>query len=182
MARDLLQTVAYLRSGTLTPHADTQREGWLSGSFSSVIQYQALREDPGGVDALVVVGGISDALVGVQALYSEQLEIPPKYETAIAALGRADRYPEVYLGYSPAFEAEHMPPTFVVHTTADEVIPPNQAVRFAEALDSAGVTHELFLYEDTTHYLDQVNVTPDTAELYRRLTAFLDTYVRQAGP
>jgi len=181
MARDLLQTVGYLRCGMLTPHADTRREGWLSGSFSSIILYQALREEPGGVDALVVVGGISDALVGVQSLYDQELEIPPQYATAIAALGRADRYPEVYLGYSPAFQAEHMPPTLVVHTTADEVIPPNQAVRFAEALDAAGVTHELFLYEDTTHYLDQVNVTADTAELYRRLTTFLHTYVTQAG-
>jgi hypothetical protein len=181
MARDFLQTVAYVRSGQLTPHADPEREGWLSGSFSSVILYQALREEPGGVDALVVVGGISDALLGVQALYDEELEIPEKYATAIAALGRADRYPEVYLGYSPAFHAAHLPPTFVVHTTADEVIPPNQAQRFADALAAAGVVHELFLYEDTTHYLDQVNVTPDTAELYRRLTAFLDAHVRQAA-
>ena len=178
---DLLKAVAYLRDGQLTAHADTEREGWLSGSFSSIILYRALREEPGGVDALVIVGGISDALLGVQALYDQDLEIPPKYATAIAALGRPDRYPEIYLGYSPAFHAAHMPPTFVVHTTSDEVIPYNQAQRFADALTDEGVTHELFLYEDTTHYLDQVNVTPDTAELYRRLTAFLDKYVRQAS-
>lgn len=181
LGRDLLNAVAYLRDGQLTAHADTEREGWLSGSFSSIILYQALREEPGGVDALVIVGGISDALLGVQALYDQDLEIPAKYATAIAALGRPDRYPEIYLGYSPAFHAAHMPPIFVVHTTSDEVIPYNQAQRFADVLAAEGVTHELFLYEDTTHYLDQVNVTPDTAELYRRLTAFLDKYVRQAG-
>lgn len=181
MGRDLLQAVAYLRGGQLTAHADTEREGWLSGSFGSIILYQALREEPGGVDALVIVGGISDGFLGVQSLYDEALEIPPKYATAIAALGRPDRYPEIYLGYSPAFHAAHMPPTFVVHTTADEVIPPNQAERFAAALAAAGVEHELFLYKDTTHYLDQVNITPDTAELYRRLNVFLDRYVRQAG-
>jgi acetyl esterase/lipase len=173
--------VAYLRNGYLTPNADTEREGWLSGSFSSVILYQALLEEPGAVDALIVVGGISDALLGVQALYGEELAIPDKYANAIASLGRPDRYPEVYLGYSPAFQAEHLPPTFVVHTTADEVIPPNQAERFAEVLAQAGTVHELYLYEDTTHYLDQVNVTPDTAELYRRLTAFLYTHVTGPG-
>ena len=181
MGRDLLKAVAYLRRGQLTAHADTEREGWLSGSFSSIILYQALREEPGGVDALVVVGGISDGFLGVQSLYDEALEIPPKYATFVAALGRPDRYPEIYLGYSPAFHAAHMPPTFVVHTTTDEVIPSNQAQRLADALAAAGVEHELFLYEDTTHYLDQVNITPDTAELYRRLTAFLDRHVRQAG-
>ena len=180
MARDLLKAIAYLRSGQLTAHADTEREGWLSGSFSSLILYQALREEPGGVDALIIVGGISDGFLAVQALYDEAVEVPPRYATAIAALGRPDRYPEIYLRYSPAFHAKHMPPTFVVHTTADEVIPPNQAVRFAHALAAAGVTHELFLYRDTTHYLDQVNITPDTAELYRRLVAFLDKYMRKA--
>jgi len=181
MGRDLLKAVAYLRQGQLTAHADTEREGWLAGSFSSLILYRALREEPGGVDALIIVGGISDGFLGVQALYDEAVEIPPRYATAIAALGRPDRYPEIYLGYSPAFQAAHLPPTFVVHTTADEVIPPNQAVRFADALAAAGVTHELFLYRDTTHYLDQVNITPDTAELYHRLVAFLDEYVRRAS-
>lgn len=178
MARDHLKAVGHLRAGQLTDRADMARQGWLSGSFSSVILYRVLREAPGNVDALIVVGGVSDALLGVQALYSQDLAIPERYTTAIAALGRPDRYPDVYLGYSPAFFADHLPPTLVVHTTADEVIPPNQAERLAEALDDAGVPYELFLYEDTTHYLDQVNVTPDTAELYRRLTLFLDTYVR----
>ena len=70
----------------------------------------------------------------------------------------------------------------MVHTTGDEVVPYNQSLRLADALDAAGVTHELFLYQDTTHYLDPAHVTPDTAELYRRLTAFLDRYVRQGAP
>ncbi|HUW10006.1 MAG TPA: carboxypeptidase regulatory-like domain-containing protein [Anaerolineae bacterium] len=181
MARDLLKAIGYLRNGQLTAHADIEREGWLSGSFSSIILYQALRENPGGVDALVIVGGISDGLLGVQSLYDEDLQIPENYATAIAALGRPDRYPEVYLGYSPAYHADHLPPVLVVHTTGDEVIPYSQAERFAEVLEAAGVTHELFLYGDTTHYLDQVNITPDTAELYRRLTAFLNAQVRQSG-
>jgi hypothetical protein len=179
MARDLIKAVGYLRGEELTEHADTTREGWLAGSFSSLILYQALRDEPGGVDALVLVGAISDGFLFVQELYDESLEIPERYATYIQSLGRPDRYPLIYLGYSPAFHAAHMPPTFVVHTTADEVVPYYQSVRLASALDEAGVIHELFLYQDTTHYLDQVNVTPDTAELYRRLASFLDRYVRQ---
>ena len=53
--------------------------------------------------------------------------------------------------------------------------------QFDDNLTAAGTTHELFIYEDTSHYLDQINITPDTAELYRRLAIFLDTYVRQGG-
>jgi dipeptidyl aminopeptidase/acylaminoacyl peptidase len=182
MGRDLLKAVAYLRAGQLADDADTDREGWLGGSFSSLILYQALLEQPGGVDALVVVGGISDGFLFVQSLYDVELEIPPKYAAFVASLGRPDRVPEYYLGYSPALHAAQLPPTFVVHTYTDEVIPYNQSLRLDKALTAAGVTHELFLYEDTTHYLDQVNVTPDTAELYRRLAAFLDRYVRQSTP
>jgi dienelactone hydrolase len=182
MGHDLLKAVAYLRDGQLTDHADTEREGWLSGSFSSLVLYQALREEPGGVDAFIVVGGISDGFTFAQALYDQASEIPPRYATFVQSLGRPDRYPQVYLGCSPSFHAAQLPPTMIVHTTADEVIPYNQSLRLDEALAAAGVAHELFLYEDTTHYLDQVNVTPDTAELYRRLAAFLDRYVRRGGP
>jgi dipeptidyl aminopeptidase/acylaminoacyl peptidase len=178
MARDLVQAVAYLRDGQLSAYADPDRQGWLGGSFSSLILYRALWEESEDVDALVWVGGICDGFLWVQALYDVGLEIPDLYANYVASLGRPDRTPEIYMGYSPAFHAVQMPPALVVHTTADEVVPYNQSVRFAEALDAANVPHELFLYEDTTHYLDQVNVTPETAELYSRLAAFLDRYVR----
>jgi hypothetical protein len=178
MARDLIAAVAYLRDGQLSEHADLERQGWLGGSFSSLILYRALWEEPKEVDALVWVGGISDAFLWVQALYDVDLAIPDRYANYVASLGRPDRYPEIYAGYSAALHAARMPPVLIVHTTADEVIPYNQSIRFAETLEAAGVPHELFLYEDTTHYLDQVNITPETAELYSRLAAFLNRYVR----
>ena len=181
MGRDLIKAVAYLRQGQLTDRADVEREGWLAGSFSSLILYRALLEDPGGVDALVLVGAISDGFLGVQSLYDVELEIPPRYADAVAALGRPDRYPEFYIGYSPAYHASELPPALVVHTYTDEVVPYNQSLRLAGALEAAGVPYDLYLYEDTTHYLDQVNMTPDTAELYRRLAVFLDRYVRRGG-
>ena len=178
MGRDMLKAVAYLCDGQLTM-ADTERQGWLGGSYSGLILFQALREAPSYADALVLVGSISDGFLWVQALYDESLEIPYWHEAAVAALGRPDRVPEFYLQHSPAFHAEHLPPTLVIHTTADEVVPYNQSLRLDEALTAAGATHELFIYEDTSHYLDQINITPNTAEVYRRLTVHLDTYVRQ---
>jgi len=182
MGRDMLKAIAYLRDGQLTDHADAERQGWVGGSYSGLILYRALVEDPEGAETLILVGSISDAFLWVQALYDEELEIPDWHAAAAASLGRPDRIPEFYLGFSPALLAAHLPPCLVVHTTADEVIPYNQSLRLDEALTAAGVTHELFLYEDTSHYLDLVNITADTAELYRRLTVFLDRYVRQGVP
>lgn len=178
MARDVLKIVSYLERGALTPHADIERQGWLAGSFGSLIFYQVLLHEQPGIDALMLVGGISDAFLGVHALYETDLYIPPEYRAAIAALEPPNRYPDFYRDHSLVFDAERLPPTMVIHTKGDEVIPYNQSLRLAEALDEAGVTHDLFLYEDTTHYLDQVNITPDTAELYWRLNAFLDRHVR----
>jgi hypothetical protein len=178
MGRDMLKSVAYLCDGQLT-QADTERQGWLGGSYSGLILYQAFWEDPSLADAMVLVGNISDGFLWVQVLYDESLEIPDWHVAAVAALGRPDRVPEFYLQHSPAFFAGHLPPALVIHTTADEVVPYNQSLRLDEALTAAGATHELFIYEDTSHYLDQVNITPDTAEVYRRLTVFIDTYVRQ---
>ncbi|MBN1582655.1 MAG: prolyl oligopeptidase family serine peptidase, partial [Anaerolineae bacterium] len=171
--------VAYLHDGQLTDRADVEREGWLSGSFSSLILYWAMQEGAGDVDAFIIVGGISDGFLGVQSLYEDEPQLPERYLDAIAALGRADRIPDFYLGHSLAFFPAQLPPTLIVHTKQDEVIPYNQSLRLAEAMAAAGMTYELFIYEDTTHYLDQINITPDTAELYRRLIAFLGQYVRQ---
>jgi dipeptidyl aminopeptidase/acylaminoacyl peptidase len=95
----------------------------------------------------------------------------------VAALGRPDRDPAFFYGFSPVFYADRLPPTFVIHTTNDEVIPYNQAEALAAALDAAGVPHELLLYEDTTHYLDAYSPTPATRRVYERVLA----YVRQVS-
>jgi acetyl esterase/lipase len=178
MARDVLTIVGHLDQGALTPHADMERQGWLAGSFGSLIFYQVLLYEQPGIDAVALVGAISDAFLGVQALYETELYIPIEYRAAIAALEPPHRHPDFYRSHSLIFDAGRLPPTIVIHTKGDEVIPYQQSLRLADALEEAGVAHELFLYEDTTHYLDQVNVTPDTAELYWRLNAFFDRHVR----
>jgi dipeptidyl aminopeptidase/acylaminoacyl peptidase len=130
------------------------------------------------IDALIWVGSISDAFLMVQSLYDVDLAIPARYQDALAAMGRPDRDPAFFLGLSPAYQAQHMPPCLIAHTYADEVVPYSQSQRFAQALQDAGVEHELYLYQDTSHYLDQVDITPETAELYRRMAAFLARHLR----
>jgi hypothetical protein len=184
IARDFVQAIAYLRDGQLAERIDHERTAWLGGSFGSLVLYRTMWEEYAqegqvDVDAMVWVGGISDAFLGVQSLYDVDLAIPARFQDAIASLGRPDRDPAFFLGFSPSYNADQMPPTLIAHTLGDEVIPYNQSVRFSEALDDAGIEHELYLYQDTTHYLDQVNITPETAELYRRLATFLDRHLRQ---
>lgn len=171
-AEDAHTAVTLLTSGRLTPAADPRRVAWLVGSFSTLFLYLVLPDHP-EVRAVITVGGISDAFLGVEALYEESLEIPERFRLAVASLGRPDHDPAFFMQYSPAFFAAHMPPTLVVHTPVDRVIPYNQSVRFAQALADAGIPHELILYQDTTHYLNTVNPSPEGIAVFWRMMEFL---------
>ena len=153
----------------------------MSGSFGSLILFKALADLPAPPTAIVDVGGISDAFLGIQALYDADLAIPPPYDSAVAALGRPDRDPAFFYGFSPVFSADKLPPIFVIHTTNDEVIPSNQAEALDRALTAAGVPHELLLYEDTTHYLDAYHPTPGTHLVYERVLQYV-AGAAQAAP
>jgi acetyl esterase/lipase len=172
-ADDVRAAITLLLEGRLTPAADPKRMAWLAGSFSTLFMYLVLPDYP-EVKAIITVGGISDAFLGVQALYYESLEIPERFQFAVASLGRPDRDPAFLMQYSPAFFARHMPPTLVVHTPADRVIPSSQSVRFAQALADAGIPHELILYQDTTHYLNTINPSPEGVAVFWRMVEFLN--------
>ena len=175
--RDLRAAFRLWQEGSLTPLADRERWVMMSGSFGSLVVFRALRDLP-PVPAIVNVGGVSDAFLAVNSLYSEDLEIPPPYDMAIAALGRPDQDPAFFFAYSPVFFAERLPATLIVHTYADEVIPYSQATALGAAMTGAGVQHDLFLYEDTTHYLDAYHPTPATHLVYERILAFAKEHTR----
>ncbi len=177
-ARNYRAALQLWQQGQLAPLGQPgDRWAAMSGSFSSLIMFKALQDLPSMPPAIVAVGGVSDAFLGIQALYDADLAIPAPYDSAVAALGRPDRDPAYFYGFSPVFNAGRLPPTFVIHTTNDEVIPFNQAEALAAALAAAGVPHDLLLYEDTTHYLDAYNPTPATHRVYERVLA----YVRSLG-
>ena len=173
-ARNFRAALKLWQNGQLTPLGQPN-DTWvaMSGSFGSLILFKALADLPEPPTAIVDVGGISDAFLGIQALYDADLAIPPPYDSAVAALGRPDRDPAFFYGFSPVFNADKLPPIFVIHTTNDEVIPSNQAEALDRALTAAGVPHELLLYEDTTHYLDAYNPTPGTRLVYDRVLQYV---------
>jgi hypothetical protein len=175
--RDVRAAFQLWQEGSVAPLADRERWVMMSGSFGSLVVFRALRDLP-SVPAVVNVGGVSDSFLIVSSLYSQDLEIPPPYDTAIAALGRPDQDPAFFFAFSPVFFADRLPPTLIVHTYADEVIPYNQATALDAAMTAAGVPHELLLYEDTTHYLDAYNPTRATHTVYERVVAFAKEYTR----
>ena len=175
--RDLRAAVQLWAEGRLPAPPPDDNWALLSGSFGSLIVFPVLEDLAVQPARLVDIGGVSDAFLGVQSLYSADLEIPPPYDSAVAALGRPDRDPAFFYQFSPSLFAEHLPPMLVVHMLNDPVIPHNQALALIDALEAAGVPHETLLYEDTTHYLDAYHPTLATGTVFERV---LD-YATQTG-
>ncbi|MCD6289035.1 MAG: carboxypeptidase regulatory-like domain-containing protein [Anaerolineae bacterium] len=179
-ARDLLQAVVLLQSDRLSPGTGSHCLTALAGSFSTLYFYQALPDMP-DMRAVIVMGGISDAFLGLRSLYEEDLAVPLRFQGAIAAMGRPDWRPDRFLRYSPAFFARHMPPTLIVHMVADRVIPVSQALRLDSALDEAGVRHELILYHDVSHYLNTWDPPPEVRAAFWRMVSFLQNAEADCG-
>ncbi|MEZ4556632.1 MAG: hypothetical protein R2854_09350 [Caldilineaceae bacterium] len=63
---------------------------------------------------------------------------PPDYRFAIPALGNPSRDPAAFLRFSPLYDVHSLPPTLLIHTAADEIIPIDQAYALEAALRAPG--------------------------------------------
>lgn len=125
----------------------------MGGSFSSAILHRLLRDERDQFTAWITAGGISNAFTGSADFYAGRLDIPDPYGLVIPALGAANIYPVPFLRFSPVYTAAHLPPTLIIHTDADAIIPINQAYQLEAALRAADVPVEVFYYQDVSHYL-----------------------------
>jgi acetyl esterase/lipase len=146
----------------------------IGGSFSSAILHRLLRDEREDFEAWVTAGGISNAFSGAADFYAGELVLPPEYDLVIPALGAANLYPLGFLRYSPVYTAAQLPPTLIIHTDADIIIPIEQAYQLEAALRTAGVPVDVFYYEDVSHYL-QVgeDLTPVGQEMYELILNFV---------
>lgn len=167
------------RQGAFGAQVDASRAVALGGSFSSAILHRFLDDVGDQMRAWVTVGGISDAFSGTAAFYAGQLEIPPQYELLIPALGLPNLYPLTFLRYSPVYTAAQLPPTLIIHTAVDRVIPIDQAYRLEAALRAAGVPVEVFYYEDVSHYLQiDEQMTEQGRAMFDRVLEFATKYTQ----
>lgn len=177
-AADAGIALALARDGALHPQIDGTRIVALGGSFSSAVLYRLIRNvhQTLGDDlrGWITVGGVSDAFAGTAAFYAGQLEIPPQYELLIPALGLPNLFPLDFLRYSPLYAAGELPPTLLIHTAADRVIPIEQAYALEAALRRAGVPVAVYYYEDVSHYLQiEDNITDAGREMFYHTLEFI---------
>ena len=151
----------------------------MGGSFSSAILHRLLRDERDQFNAWVTVGGISNAFTGSADFYAGRLDIPDPYGLVIPALGAANIHPVPFLRFSPVYTAAHLPPTLIIHTDADAIIPINQAYQLEAALHAADVPVEVFYYRDVSHYLQiGEDITEAGQAMFWLVMEFVGKYTR----
>jgi len=101
----------------------------------------------------------------------------PESREALFLGAPAASVPDLAREASPVAHASAAaPPVLLMHGAADDLVPPAQSIRLAEALTEAGATVELELVPDATHFW---NGARDVAAIVRRSADFLDTLKRK---
>ena len=72
-----------------------------------------------------------------------------------------------YWKYSGAYHLyPNFPPLALLHSRSDEVVPYQQTELLAARLTAAGIPHETYLFEGTSHYLmDEQGGAPEIYEI-----------------
>jgi acetyl esterase/lipase len=113
-------------------------------------------------------------LAGLPADVAEAGGVPdpgPESREAMLLGAPASSVPDLAREASPVSHASAAaPPVLLMHGAADDLVPPAQSIRLAEALSAAGATAELELVPGATHMW---NGTSDVGGIVRRSVQFL---------
>jgi acetyl esterase/lipase len=152
--QDVLRAVRILRSRAADYGIKPDRIGILGNSAGSHVAASAgtLFNDPAGKTGapLDAVSGRPDFLILTFPVIS--MEQPYAHMPSRNALLGLNPSPDVVAHWSLEKQVtKDTPPTFLVHTMEDRVVPVENTILFYEALRQAGVPVEMHLYEKGPH-------------------------------
>jgi len=165
-AADLLTALEYVRQGRVPSAADTGRLGLIAASFTSLHAYRLLAL-PGEVDVALLLGGMSDGFAFRHDIETGTAHAREPFDLIIIALGLPNSSPELYFKYSAMYHLEDLPPLCILHGVDDELVPFNQSVMLAEALERQGMPHEFYSYEGLQHYFSTSADDATTQQMFR---------------
>lgn len=181
-AEDARLALALARGGHLGVDLADVPAVALGGSFSSAMVNRLLRDERHQFVAWLTLGGVSNAFTGSADFYAKRLTFPERFQYLIPALGPANLYPLPFLYFSPVYTASHLPPTMIIHTDVDRIIPITQAYELEEALRDASVYVEVLYYEDVSHYLQiGEDMTESGEEMFWKVLEFLEAQTGNIG-
>ena len=176
-AQDAAAALALAQAGSLGPEVGANRPVVMGGSYSSAVLARLVRTAGDQLGGWVSVGGLANAFDGAAAFYAGELQMPANFEFLVPAFGLPNIYPLTLLRYSPVYVASELPPTLLIHTSADRVLPIEQAYQLEAAARAAGVPVATYYYTDTSHYLGiGDNLTDAGREMFYMIVEFIERY------
>lgn len=148
--KDGKRAVRFVRGNATKFNIDTKRIGMIGFSAGGHLSAMtAATAEPGvaaAADPLERVSSRPDFLI-LGYPWLEGTAINEKGESQYCTFTRTTCRPQDYERYMPirAVTAD-MPPTFIYHTTSDELVPVEGSIRFYEALREKGVPVELHVF------------------------------------
>ena len=131
------------------------RPAILAGSYSAIHALRVVQDtSPGTIGAVVLMGPPVNLLDLRHRLETGDYRPPFGLDRALIALGMPDREVARHARYSARFHvtASH-PPTLVIHSRSDDVVPVAQGEAYLSALRNAGVAAEGMILDGGGHYL-----------------------------
>ena len=152
---DAQRAVQYVRSHARAWSLDPARIGILGfsagGHLASTAATQFAEGDPAATDPVARVSSRPDLAILIYPVIT-LVEDPFVHKGSRTNLLGPDATPAQMRALSSETRVTRQtPPTFLLHTTADTAVPPENSVRFAEALRAAGVDVELHVFEGGRH-------------------------------
>lgn len=183
---DLRVLLGSVAAGRLSERGDPNSITLVGGSVSTVYTYLMARALEGGpaqeqLKATIKYGGLFDFFRYRQDWEQGKITIDPgisELEYLLVAFGRPDTRPELYLRLSPRYSLgpETLPPTLLVHTGNDVIVPVEQSHIADQTLGQLGTTKRLLIYENLEHYLDVTTRDPAQIDMLNQTLAFLGQY------
>lgn len=151
---ELRQAVQWVKENAAEFHLDPTRVAAMGESAGGHLAAM-LGSDPGPANADGVTSRVEAVVdffgpTNLAALYQESVTAAPAVVQYLG--GTPSELPNLYADASPINHVSHASaPTLIVQGGSDTVVPPEQSAEFAQALDTAGVTHEFVTIPGATH-------------------------------
>jgi len=186
---DLMLLLDSVSQGRLSRRGDKNSITLVGGSISTAYTYLMAREAEGdpvreNLKAAVQYGGLFDFFKYRNDWEHGEITIDPgisELEYLLVALGRPDTRPELYLHLSPryALGSNTMPPTLLVHTDKDIIVPVEQSHIAADKLNDLNTPNKLITYPNLQHYLDTSKRDPAQVDMLEQTVNFLGQNTRK---
>jgi dipeptidyl aminopeptidase/acylaminoacyl peptidase len=173
---DLLTALEYVRQGQVPSGANTERLGLIGASFSSIHAYRLLRLTD-EIDAVLVLGGMSDGFAFRHDAETGAVHTRPPFGQILMSLGFPNSAPELYFLYSSIFHLEGMPPFCLLHGVDDELSPFSQSVQLAGELDRRHHPHEFYSYDGLKHYFSTSADNATTQQMFQDSLSCLQRFL-----